>query len=65
MKLTKTQLNKIKEIVGCEHEGCKEKDLETHRINRGGEYNLRNIKILCRAHHKMYHCSEFNRSKCG
>jgi len=63
MKLTKTQLNKIKKIVGCEHEGCKEKDLEVHRINRGGEYSLRNIKILCKKHHKLYHQNEFNQVK--
>ena len=60
MKLSKKQLEKIKEIVGCEHKGCKEKDLEVHRINRGGKYCLRNIIILCKKHHRMYHGNEFN-----
>ena len=63
MELTKKQLNKIKKIVGCEHSGCEEIDLETHRINRGGEYCLRNIKILCKKHHKLYHSNEFRRVK--
>ena len=35
--------------------------LEIHRINRGylgGEYILRNIKILCKECHKKYHYKE-------
>lgn len=59
MNLSKNQLNKIKQIVGCEHNNCKKKDLEIHRINRCGVYSLRNIKILCHAHHKLYHSKEF------
>lgn len=60
MKLSKNQREKIKQIVGkCEHEGCEEKDLEVHRVNRKGEYCLRNIKILCKKHHRMYHGNEF------
>lgn len=59
MKLSKSQREKIKEIVGCEHEGCKKRDLEVHRVNRKGEYSLRNIKILCSKHHKLYHGNEF------
>ena len=59
MELTKNQISKIKKIVGCEHESCRDKDLEAHRLNRSGKYCLRNIKILCKTHHKMYHENEF------
>ena len=61
MNLTKKQKEKIKKIVGkCEHSLCENKEkLEVHRIKRKGEYCLRNIKVLCEKHHKMYHGKEF------
>lgn len=48
----------------CEECHKKSKDLDAHRINRGingGEYNLRNIKMLCKKCHKLYHYKEFKK----
>ncbi len=61
MNLTKKQKEEIKKIIGkCEHSSCENKEnLEIHRIKRKGEYSIRNIKILCEMHHKMYHGKEF------
>ena len=56
--LTENKKRKIKEIIG-ECEICKSKEnLEIHRIKRGGDYALRNIKILCKKCHKKIHQNE-------
>lgn len=51
----------LQDINYCEHNGCKEKNLEVHRIkrgNKGGLYTPENIKICCKKHHKAYHSKE-------
>lgn len=45
---------------GC-HKKFKPEELEIHRIfrgNLGGEYSLRNVKVLCSRCHKNYHANE-------
>lgn len=55
MELNENQKTMIKKIIGkCEQCGSKT-DLEVHRIKRGGNYELRNIKIVCRKCHEIYH----------
>lgn len=59
-ELLREFVNKI-----CEQCGKHEDEvgiLQCHRIKRGcmgGEYNLRNIKMLCKKCHKLYHGGEF------
>lgn len=51
----------LKDIDYCEHSGCKNKDLEIHRIkrgNKGGLYIPNNVKINCKKHHRVYHSGE-------
>jgi hypothetical protein len=65
-KLTEHKKELIKEFVDYKCEQCNKKfpseELQIHRIRRGcegGIYELRNIKVLCKAHHKLYHYKEF------
>ena len=65
MKLTKTDRNVLRKLVKwtCEncHKETDEGDLQIHRIKRGtmgGEYVLRNIKIVCRECHHLFHYRE-------
>lgn len=67
MKLTEHKKQLLKEFCNffCEECGKSEKQddqLEIHRIrrgNNGGEYNLRNIKVVHKSCHKKYHGREF------
>ena len=68
--LNKKKKQLLREFVDFTCEQCKKTELELsqkdkiiklqiHRINRGMEYVLRNIKVLCPKCHKMYHYKEF------
>jgi len=74
MGLNNKKIKLLREFVDftCEEchkkEGDKRKDgkivsiLTPHRLdrgNKGGEYNIRNIKMVCVECHKAYHYSEF------
>ncbi len=62
MGLTKLKIEHLSYIVDNKCEQCKEKKkLEPHRIkrgNQGGNYNHRNVKMLCNDCHKMIHANE-------
>jgi len=63
-KITEKQKGLLKEFVGnrCEECGAKSETLEVHRIQRGcqgGKYILRNVKIVCKKCHQLYHYNEF------
>lgn len=63
-KLTKQQKEILRDFVKHTCEQCNKDEyevgtLEVHRINRGQEYNLRNIKLLCKRCHDLYHSNEF------
>ena len=59
----------LREFVDFKCEQCHKHEkevgkLEPHRIRRGnagGKYEFRNIKMLCKKCHKLYHFEEFNR----
>lgn len=69
MKLSQKKKRILKEFVDFKCEQCHkvfdEKDLEIHRINRKMDYCLRNVKVLCNKHHRLYHSNEFNNVKGG
>lgn len=69
-------INKRKKELLCEFvdftcEFCNKKfdikELQIHRINRewqGGTYkDFRNLKVLCKEHHKLFHYNEFGNVK--
>ena len=65
-KLTKHKKELLKDFADYKCEEChlkfKSEELQIHRINRGymgGEYILRNIKIICIQCHKRMHYGEF------
>ena len=65
-RLTKKQKEMLKQLVNYKCEECKKKkkskELEIHRIKRGyagGEYIPRNIMILCKDCHKLFHYAEW------
>jgi len=65
-KLTKKDKQVLRKLVKwtCEQCGKLEEEgypLQIHRIkrgNKGGEYTLRNIKLLCMDCHRLYHYKE-------
>lgn len=67
MRLTKRKRQILREFVDYRCEECKIHEdkvgkLILHRIKRGnagGEYSLRNIKMVCRKCHRKYHSGEF------
>jgi len=63
-KLTETKKELLRKFVSykCENCGARDKKLIVHRINRGymgGEYILRNIKMICKKCHNAFHYGEF------
>lgn len=65
-KLTPKKKQLLKDFVNNICEECNSKkesnELEIHRINRGymgGEYVLRNIKVICKNCHDKFHYKEF------
>ena len=70
-KLTTTEKNVLRKLVLYQCESCQKTEdevgtLEIHRLKRnhqGGIYHLRNIKILCKKCHKMYHSNEISNCK--
>jgi len=71
MKLSKKKLDFLREWVNYYCEECHKHEkkvgkLESHRIQRGnlgGKYHFRNIKMVCRECHKLFHANEFNKSR--
>ena len=64
MKLSIKQKELLREFINytcesCHHHEYKVGKLEIHRIKRKGNYELRNIKLLCNTCHKLYHSGEF------
>jgi hypothetical protein len=62
-KLSERQKELLREFCGFCCEGCHKHEnevgtLQFHRIKRGGLYELRNIKLLCKKCHKLYHSKE-------
>lgn len=65
-KLTPHDKETLRKLVKWQCEQCKKFEdkvgkLEVHRIKRGnsgGEYNLRNIKMLCEDCHELFHYDE-------
>ena len=65
-ELSTSDKNTLRKLVKWQCEQCKKYEeevgkLQPHRIkrgNRGGEYTLRNIKMLCSECHKLYHYDE-------
>ena len=64
--LTPKKKHLLKDFVDfiCEncHKKKEENELQIHRINRGycgGEYCLRNVKVICGDCHKRFHYGEF------
>lgn len=61
-KLTPKQKELLKQFIGMHCEECllkkDSKELQIHRIHRGQEYSLRNIKIICNSCHRLYHYCE-------
>ena len=56
----------LKDIDYCEHFNCQNKKLHIHRMKRsweGGLYRPDNVKVICLAHHFLYHSNEFNHIK--
>ena len=69
MTLTNYQKDLLKKFVRHTCEQCKKvfdsKELTIHHINRkiiGGIDGLRNLKVICKSCHKLYHSGEFKRS---
>jgi len=68
-KLTEKKKNSLREFCNFICEQCLKHErevgkLQVHRIKRGndgGEYVLRNIRLLCKPCHKLYHSGEFRR----
>jgi len=56
MKLSEKKKELLRKFVSykCEECGIKDKKLEPHRINQGGEYSIRNIKIVCHKCHNLF-----------
>jgi len=67
MPLSKKKINLLREFTEFICEECKKPEkevgkLQPHRIcrgYRGGEYCMRNIKMVCKKCHDLYHFSEF------
>jgi len=67
-KLTPKEKEVLRKLVLYTCEGCFKDEsevgtLEVHRLKRnhqGGIYHLRNIKILCKKCHDLYHQNEMS-----
>jgi hypothetical protein len=64
MKLSEQKKELLRAFVSYKCEQCNMAELDQgklqiHRIKRGGEYSLRNVKVLCKNCHKLYHSNEF------
>jgi len=73
MSLSPSKIKLLREFVNFTCEQCNRHEdkvgkLTPHRINRKGEYCLRNIKMVCNykgeingktSCHKLYHANEF------
>ena len=65
-RLTPFKKELLKQFVNYTCEECNKKTdsnlLEIHRLNRGylgGEYCLRNVKVICNFCHDKFHYGEF------
>lgn len=66
MKISKKQRDLLREFVNYTCEQCSKTELdlsskyskiiklEIHRIKQGGDYSLRNIKVICPDCHKIF-----------
>ena len=61
-KLSPKQKDLLKQFCKYTCEDCHKKkdskELHPHRIHRGQEYSLRNIKIICSECHSKFHYGE-------
>ena len=64
MVLSQSKKDLLRKFVNFTCEQChKHEDevgkLQAHRINRKMDYSLRNMKMLCKSCHSIYHSKEF------
>jgi hypothetical protein len=67
MGLSTKKIQLLREFVDFKCEECHKPEkevgkLQPHRIirgSKGGKYELRNIKMVCKPCHKLYHGREF------
>jgi len=58
-KLTEKQKRLLRDFVDhiceeCHHTELENGKLQPHRIKQGGEYSLRNIKMVCKKCHSIF-----------